>query len=266
MNILIGSRAMNYWNKSVPINEDTDWDIVSSRPIQGAEFHDRCLLNNDDLYKYVSQEKVQFNEQWVNVLSMKGLSLVKRSHLHRDLSFQKHITHYWKYLEYQRAFWTERDLAFLAERIKMTTERFPQLQPNLNKTVDAFFDDAVVKKYNHDYLHSLYAYEQAPMYTKLQKNSELVWCSKDLWLELSIEQQMQCIAEETYVIATERFLVSADWQYPSKLAYMKSLQKVCTTLCSGYFRDAALDNYPLIVDMYSKDKFQEVQKVLNSKI
>ena len=257
---------MNYWDKSVPINEDTDWDIVSSRPMQGAEFHDRYLLNNDDLYKYVSQEKVQFNKQWVNVLSMKGLSLVKRSHLYRDLGFQKHITHYWKYLENERKYWDESDLEFLAQRTQMTIDRFPQLQPNLKQSVDAFFDDAVVKKYNHDYLHSLYAYEDVPMYTKLQTNSSSVWCSKELWENLTKEQKIQCIAEETYVIATERFLVPADWQYPSKLAYMKALQKVCTTLCSGYFRDAALDNYPLIVDMYSKDKFQEVHKVLSSKI
>jgi len=262
MNILIGSRAMNYWNPLVPIKEDTDWDIISSRPIEGAEFHDRFLLNNDDLYEYTTNEKVQFNDQWINVLSMKGLSLVKRSHLHRDLSFQKHITHYWKYLEYQRKFWTEGDYAFLDERTKMTTERFPQLQPNLNQSVDAFFDDAVNKKYKHDYLHELYAYEDSPMYTKLQTNSSSAWCSKELWNGLSQEQKLRCVAEETYVIATERFLVLNEWQYPSKLAYMKALQKVCTTLCSGYFRDFALDNYPLIVDMYSKDKFQEVKNKL----
>ena len=262
MNILIGSRAMNYWNPSVPIKEDTDWDIISSRPIEGAEFHDRFLLNNDDLYEYTTNEKVQFNDQWINVLSMKGLSLVKRSHLHRDLSFQKHITHYWKYLEYQRKFWTEDDSAFLAERTKMTTERFPQLQPNLNQSVDAFFDDAVNKKYKHDYLHELYAYEDSPMYTKLQTNSSSAWCSKDLWGGLTQKQKLRCVSEETYVIATERFLVLNEWQYPSKLAYMKALQKVCTTLCSGYFRDFALDNYPLIVDMYSRDRFQEVKNKL----
>lgn len=49
MNILIGSRAMHYWNPNVPLKAETDWDIISSFPLEGAEFHDRFLLNNDDL-------------------------------------------------------------------------------------------------------------------------------------------------------------------------------------------------------------------------
>lgn len=262
MNILIGSRAMNYWNPSVPIKIDTDWDVVSYIPIEGTEFHDKGLLNNDDLFQYCTGDKVQFNGKELHVLSMKGLSLVKRSHLHRDLSFDKHITLYWKYLQHQRKFWTEEDRKFLKLRTDMTLERFPQLKPNLNLTVDLFFDDAVQKKYSHDYLHELFAYEDKPMYTKLQINPELAKCEVNLWNNLSYRQKVKCVAEETQVIATERFLVPKDWEYPAKAAYMKALQKVCTTLTSGWFRDFALDNYPSVVELFSKDKFNEVRSKL----
>ena len=266
MNILIGSRAMHYWNPNVPLKTETDWDIISSFPIEGAEFHDRFLLNNDDLYRYCTDEKLQLNGNVVHVLSMKGLALVKRSHLHRDLSFDKHITHYWNYLEYQSKFWTEEDRAFLAKRTQMTLEGFPQLKPNLNQSVDAFFNDAVYKRYNHDYLHELFAYEDQPMYTRLQTNPELARCELNLWDNLSSEQKVQCVAEETQVIATERFLVPKDWEYPAKAAYMKALQKVCTILTSGWFRDFALDNYPSVVGLFNKNKFNEVQQKLVNQI
>jgi len=266
MNILIGSRAMSYWNPNVPLKAETDWDIISSFPIEGVEFHDRFLLNNDDLYRYCTDEKLQVNGNVVYVLSMKGLALVKRSHLHRDLSFDKHITHYWKYLEPWSKLWNSSDLAFLAERTQMTLEKFPQLKPNLNQSVDAFFNDAVYKRYNHDYLHELFAYEDKPMYTKLQINPELAKCERNLWNNLSYRQKVKCVAEETQVIATERFLVPKDWEYPAKAAYMKALQKVCTTLTGGWFRDFALDNYPSVVELFSKDKFNEVRSKLKSQI
>lgn len=32
MNILIGSRALNYWYPEVPINESTDYDVISAEP------------------------------------------------------------------------------------------------------------------------------------------------------------------------------------------------------------------------------------------
>jgi hypothetical protein len=266
MNILIGSRAMNYWNPSVPIRDDSDWDVISCSPIEGVEFHDRFLLNNDDLFRYCTDDKLQFNGKTFHVLSMKGLSLVKRSHLHRDLSFDKHITHYWKYLQYQSKFWNESDLAFLAQRTQMTLETFPQVKPNLNQLVDSFFNDAVYKRYNHDYLHELFAYEGRPMYTKLQRNPELAKCEQDLWDNLTHKQKVQCVAEEAQVIATERFLVPKDWNYPTKAAYMKALQKVCTTLTSGWFRDFALDNYPSAVELFSKNKFNEVKNKLLSEV
>jgi len=257
---------MNYWNPSVPIKIDTDWDVVSYLPIEGTEFHDRGLLNNDDLYRYCTDEKLQVNGNVVYVLSMKGLSLVKRSHLHRDLSFNKHITLYWKYLQHQSTFWTEEDRQFLKHRTEMTLERFPQLKPNLNLTVDLFFDDAVYKKYSHDYLHELFAYEDKPMYTKMQINPELAKCERNLWDNLSYRQKVKCVAEETQVIATERFLVPKDWDYPAKAAYMKALQKVCTTLTSGWFRDFSLDNYPSVVELFSKDKFNEVRSKLENQV
>lgn len=264
MNILIGSRALNYWHPEVPINDSTDWDVISAEPIEGTEWHSLDILNNKDienlLFNY--EDEIDFNGITLTVAPPVVLSIIKRSHLHRDLGFDKHVTYYHKYLTDFRGFLSGDHLAFLEERTKLTLEQYPQVKPNLNQSVEDFFDDAVTKKYNHDYLHQLFAYEDKPMYTKLQTNPEKAWCSENLWYTLTHQQQLQCVAEETMVIATERFLVPKNWGYPSKLAYMKALKKVCTTLCSGWFRDFAIENYPEVISLYNPEKFQQVKSNL----
>ena len=113
--------------------------------------------------------------------------------------------------------------------------------------------------FDHGYIHELFAYEARPMFERLKHEGEegSAWCAKDLWLGLSTTQKLQCVAEEVQVIATERFLLG-DKPKPVKLAYFLALNKVCTSLCSGWFRDFAIDHYPLIVDMFDKLRIEYV--------
>lgn len=262
MNLLIGSRALNYWDKTVPIKETTDWDIISDTPINGSEFHDKQFLNNKQFENYSSNETIDFNGTKVHVVNMTGLAIIKRSHLWRDLSINKHITQYHKHLAQQSKFFTDKDIEILNDRIQLTKKEFPQGNPNLNQSVKGFFDDYVTKKYDHDYLHELVAFYNKPLYTKLQYDSSSAWCEKSLWDKLSHEEKLKCISEETYVISIERFMVPNNWNHPEKLAYMKSLAKVSTTLCSGWFRDYAIDYYPEVLDLFNKQKFENVKQTL----
>lgn len=261
-NLLIGSRALNYWFPSVPVSEDTDWDVISDKPIECCEWHNPDLLNNKDIVNYASPDIVVLpNGNTARVVYPLGLALIKRSHLHRPLSFQKHITHYHKVLRYQHIF-DYSDKKFLEERIALTKKQFPQGNPNLMQSREDFFDDAVEKKYDHDYLHELFAYYDKPLYTKLLRKEGLAWCEREKWELLSHQDKLKCISEETQVIAAERFMIPNNWDYPSKLAYMKALEKVCTTLCSGWFRDYAIDHYPEVLEMYNKEKFEQVKLIL----
>jgi hypothetical protein len=262
MNLLIGSRALNFWCPEHKINTNTDWDIISDYQIDGSEFHDRKFLNNSEFEKYASSETVMFNDQKIHVVNMIGLTIIKRSHLWRDLSFDKHITHYHKHLVQHRSKFTIQDEQVLQERVKLTKQEFPQGNPKLNQTVDEFFDDAVTKKYNHDYLHEILAFYDKPLYTKLQHDDSSAWCEKSLWDNLSHEDKLKCISEETYVIATERFMIPKAWNYPAKLAYIKSLNKVSTTLCSGWFRDYAIDHYSEIMNLFNIEKFNNTKNTL----
>ena len=104
------------------------------------------------------------------------------------------------------------------------------------------------------------------MFEKLKRPEQfnLAWCVKDLWDKLSQTQKLQCVAEETYVIATERFMVPNDWNCPTKKAYYFALKKVCTTLTSGWFRDFAIDNFPEVFNLYEGAKFYHVQAHLEN--
>ena len=270
MNVLIGSRALHYWFNDMTPKEDADWDIISNRPGTfeesseiRIEWHDPWLLNNEEFYKYTSElHTIDILGTKVYICNPIGLSIIKRSHLWRDLKFSKNITHYHKYLAWCKRAYTEKDHQLLAERTRMTHERYPQGSPNLMQSKEDFFNDAVKKVHDHDYLHELFAYYEKPLYTRLLRQADLAWCDEDKWLQLSHEDKLKCIAEEVQVIATERFLVPNHWRYSSKLAYAKSLQKVCTTLCSGWFRDYAIDHYPEVLQLYDAKRFENVKRVL----
>lgn len=261
--MLIGSRALAFHDPlfAKHINDQTDWDIIgdSSTPhVEGVELH--------RVDQYLSEEALQFaTDQYVvidgigrvPVCSLRGLAAIKRSHLSLDWKWTKHITQYHFHLKHAL---DSQDQDFVKRREKITLQAAKQRAPSLKKTKDQFFDDYVQKKYDHDMLHGLVAFYEAPLYTRLQKTEE-VYCDRGLWNALSHRDKVFCVAEETHVIAIERFCIPSKWTYFPRRAYSNALNKVCTTLTSGWFRDFAIDFYPEIYAAYSKDIFGKVQQI-----
>lgn len=260
--LLIGSRALAFWYPAVKVKETTDYDVISDEPIPGTEWHSPDCLNNRDMEYFASDIFTYINGHKVYVLNPKGLALIKRSHLWRNLSFQKHITHYYKYrLDTVFKHLTANEYQMYVCREKLTHKEFPINHPKLNTTKDDFFGDGIHRKYDHDLLHELVAYEAEPMYKRILGEGEEVKCSKEKWYLLSVEEQLMCAAEEVFVTALERFVLVDD-PLPYRLSYIKALDKLCTTMCSGWFRDFGIDNYQFIMAMYDTDKFTEVKEKL----
>ena len=265
--VLIGSRALHYWRPDRKITPDTDWDVISFGAHKGCEIHNPHFLNNLAMTGYASSNVVELPDgKQARVMTMLGLAIIKRSHLWRDLSFQKHITDFHKFglAEALESSLNRHDIGEedLKERTELTMKAFPQRHPNLNVPVEVFFDDAVIKTYPHDLLHELFAYGQKPVYTLMQPDPTKAWCSKEMWNDLMYLLKLHAVCEETMVIATERFLIPRNWNFSCKRAYFKALDKVCTTLCSGFFRDFAIDNYNLVVDYFEEERFRKVQRTL----
>lgn len=268
--MLIGSQALAFWDSSFKVKEDADWDIVGKEKDYESlereywvEYHPKDTLNNDTI-KHMFSTGVYY--KGVEVCSPMGLYLIKRSHLWRELSFDKHITHFHKHLKplVQGQVPSYLEQEWFNNRLKLTKKKYPQGNPNLNQSTEDFFNDNVKKVYEHDYLHELFAYEDKPMYEKLKYPNKLgsAWCEQELWERLEPHQKNTCVAEECYVIATEKFLVPNLWNYSYKRAYMNALRKVCTTLCSGWFRDHAIDNYPEVLSLFDTERFESVKGIL----
>lgn len=272
--MLIGSRAIAHWNPDFKIRSDSDWDIIGTPESEDffrsrfsipdndrIEWHDPNHLNNKSMLYYFNTHTT-----YQNVIYPYGLAVMYRSHLHRDWNWDAHITKYHKFILPLLKNDLHLDDPVLLERIKLTKKAYPQGNPNLMQSNEMFFDDPVKKVYDHDFLHELYAYEDRPMFEKLKHEGEegKAWCAKDLWEQLSQLQKLQCVAEETYVIATERFIVPNDWNYPTKKAFYFALKKVCTTLTSGWFRDFAIDNFPQVFELFDAKKMYLVQAHLES--
>lgn len=275
--MLIGSRAIAHWNKDFKVKPNSDWDIIGEGfsldedtywrkklniPQEDLiEWHDPYFLNNDEMINYASLDNFE-------VCSRYGLAIIYRSHLHRDYKFDSHITKYHKFILPMLGV-TEAHLENddYKDRVKLTKQYFKQGNPNLNQSNDDFFDDKVTKVFEHDYIHELFAYEQRPMFERLKHSGEedSAWCAKDLWDGLTTTQKLQCVAEEVQVISVERFLLKEN-PIPAKLAYFTALKKVCTTLCSGWFRDYAIDSYPAIVGMFDKQRIDNVVNQLKKEM
>lgn len=133
--------------------------------------------------------------------------------------------------------------------------------PKLNTSKKEFFNPNMGVKYtyDHDSIHQCMAHLGAPAYTLFKADKAEVKCSKDLFHELSFTQQLFSVLEETQVLALERSQIPFPHKDP-KWSFDKALEKVCTSISSGWWRDFAYDNYDKVQSMYEQDYAQRFWK------
>lgn len=268
---LIGSRALAC---HAPRNvEGKDWDFVlegeSLKQSEGCDLAPKelCTLEVCRAFDTGLTEDTPYGE--AKLPSLTALMLLKRSHLHRPLGFEKNIRDYHEIksicMPYDKMNHIERARydELLKKLTKQTKDLYGDRVPSLRKSKTEFFDDYVTKVFEHDEIHAATCYGDRPIFERLKTDSESVWCSKALWNDLSKTDQVQAVQEEAFVIALERFIIPSlvvDKPHRSaKMAFGMAVSKICTTLCSGWFRDFAIENWPQVMD-YKVDflgKFHE---------
>lgn len=244
---LIGSKAFNYWFGE---NREKDFDIVTDEQIDSNPSLKIDVCPNDlPLFtvceRYNSGETLDTPIGPATIVSPVGLMLIKRSHLHRPIGFSKHIRDY-HFLK--QRFEPDSEYDTLLETLTAKTkEKYGDKTPKLNKSKQEFFDDYVTKIYDHDDIHRWTCYYDEPIYERLKSNKTTVWCEKSKWDELSHDDKIKCVREEAFVIAIERYLLVKE-KYPERFAFANAVDRICTTLCSGWFRDFAIENWPEIME------------------
>jgi hypothetical protein len=251
---LIGSRALNFF---LPRNvEGKDWDLVLEQEdilrTQECDLAPTELPTLKVCQVFDSGKTIATPYGEAKLPSLMGLMLLKRSHLHRPLGFEKHIRDY----HAMRAVCEPdtRYLLIIKDLIKATKSLYGDRVPSLKKSKTEFFDDYVTKHYEHDSIHAATCYGPRPIFERLKpEGDESVWCSKNLWDGLSHQDMVRCVREEAFVIALERFIIPElilDKPHRSaKMAFGLAVTKICTTLCSGWFRDFAIENWPEIMNL-----------------
>lgn len=261
--MLIGSRALAYWTHSFNVSDHKDWDIITNEPPEthlNVEIHSPDEYLSEQFLKFASDNFVVIGNKSYPICSLRGLSAIKLSHLSLDHNWMKHISCWHKFLKphFDRSDW---DL--VKAREKLTLEKANQRHPKLNMSKEDFFNDSVQKVYDHDWLHERVAFYKQPLYKRLQKpeKADSAWCERELWDRLTHEDKLKCVAEEAMVIALERFLIPGLDQYAYS-AYNKALKKVCTSLTSGWFRDFAIWNWPVLKEMVQKELINKLTQEL----
>jgi len=114
--------------------------------------------------------------------------------------------------------------------------------PNLSTSKEDFFaDDGVTYYYDHDWLHEQLAIDNIPAYRTYLKDGSEVQCDKNKWNNCFFFTKLCGVAEEAAVLAYERSIIPFDTTREEMFPF--ALQKVCTSITSGWFREFAWENY-----------------------
>lgn len=282
MLVLVGSRAAICLNRpkhdwdffATPI-EAEDWfkanddKILSFRHRPKPDRHLSRMTNGElvsfdiddgtarDIYNLNQKNtKVYYNEA-INahyvLADLLHLALIKRSHLTVANHWRKHVEDYYaikSFLDgvgYRQP--TAEEIKILEARVLEVDRNYPS-RVNLNMENDAFFDRSakIGRVYEHDEIHKVVAYYDVPLFEKIKTDPKKAMTNKKIFFtQLSLEDRLRTVREECYVIALERYLIPAnvfDDKEKIQEAYLSALEKICTTLTKGHFREFAINHYP----------------------
>ena len=124
--------------------------------------------------------------------------------------------------------------------------------PKLNQTKKAFFTDSVKYVYDHDSIHTAVARLDKPAYNYYKPDENEVYCSQELFDKSDIAIRLLGVYEESCVLALERSQIPHPETDP-KRSFDIALEKVCTSITSGWFREFAWENYHNVQKIYEAE-------------
>lgn len=203
------------------------------------------ILDSDDT-KWDSQVQA-----WVPGLNI--LYMLKMTHRFKKNSphFFKTMCDIWR-MRAHGATIPEELMDFYKRRLK---ETLWYEHPNLNRTKEEFFnpeDDFYV--YDHDTIHEAIAVRSGPAYWSYGVPGQEVLSSKSLFFSADHYTRLLGVYEEACVLALERIHIPNNFnpRYGEKSSFLFALEKVCTSITSGWFREFAWENWHEVVGVYGR--------------
>lgn len=199
-----------------------------------------------------TNEEILARNEGRKYADLNTLYLLKMSHryLRNSPHFRKTMRHI-KLMRERGAKITDRELLKRREK-----ETYDYKHPNLSQNKMGFFSgDGVQYKYDHDSLHEAVAIGEKPVYKSYQKDNSEVAVDRNKWDLLPLYLKQRAVAEECAVLALERSLIPyPDAKTPAE-AFELALEKVCTSITSGWFREFSWENHDEILSKFGQWDF-----------
>lgn len=149
--------------------------------------------------------------------------------------------------------------------VKREKETYTYDHPNLNQSKSDFFDpnQGINYVYDHDSIHEAMKHLDKPAYSYFKEDDKEVKCSKEKFQKLPYITQIYSVLEEVYVLALERSQIPFRGLVDPKRSFLLALEKVCTSITSGWWREFAWENYNVILQHYNPEyveKFWEAER------
>lgn len=169
----------------------------------------------------------------ISYASPDQLLTIKLSHSAWDLKNDSWFKHMNDVPRLQEA-GAEVDEKLYASLYAVWEERYGKKKLNLDMDKSNFFNDPVVRKYDHDSLHRSVAYDVGhPLYESfLKEDSEVDMDMTKVW-SADVETQIRLFREEIYVTALERWLIPDDYRMGPIVAYNLAAKLTVTSLTKG---------------------------------
>ena len=274
--MLVGSKALKLWTEARP---GLDWDFVATRSeldqlvainsdkithrksnYDGKKFALRIggkpveieLIDvggsNEMLVALSKGPTIQLFGCDVQVADPAVLYCVKKSHLNLPINWWKHIMDYHKIKTLNPVITLDHVKAWKLRPVESEARWGKMPKPNLKMSNEEFFGRSqklVNRTFIHDDLHFSTCFYERPLYEKLKTDQSMAWCDRKLFEALSHEDQIKCVQEEAFSIALERKVIPAineSNNYSAELAFRHAVERIGTTLTSGWFREFTQEN------------------------
>lgn len=206
------------------------------------------------------------SEYTYDVAGLEVLRALKESH-----KYKKNSPHFRKTMD---------DVLALRARVKLSkkmrewlkvreAETYNYNHPKLNGVGkgEFFSDDGINYVYDHDAIHLAVKHLEKPAYSYFQPDGEAVGTSKEMFKALPKSIRLLSVLEEAYVLSLERSIIpfnSFGNEALCKRAFEIALEKVCTSITSGWWRQFAWDNYHTVLGMYDQEYVTRFEKAVEA--
>lgn len=218
-------------------------------------FHNMLISDQD------SNKQLMYGK-FVIIPSLDVLYMIKMSH--RFLKNTKHFLKTMsdiKLMERNGAQILDRHIDIYNERTEYT---YDYKHPNLNVGKDDFFNKSEsFYVYDHDSIHLAVMHLDQPAYMFFKPKDKQVMCDRQMFEDSPLSIQLLAGLEEAYVLALERSVIPFG-DKDRKKSFDLALEKVCTSITSGYFREFCYNNYHSIQALYNDNYVDRFYEAVNN--